>query len=263
MTQPILWQIDISHYSEKARWALDYKSVPYRRRAPVPSLHIPIAMWLTKGAQKTFPVLELDGERIGDSTAIIAALERRFPDPPLYPEDPVQRRRALDLEDWFDEELGPHVRLLAFHELSREPERFGELMMRTMPPPLNRWERPVGAYGRAYVALRFGVRDAAAAEVARGKVLAALDRLEAELGDGEYLVGERLSVADLTAAALFHPLVMPPEGPLPPIEMPAAYERLRASVADRPGFRWVAETFRRHRGGSAAAAEDRDLVVGR
>src|SRR5437764_687453 len=93
--QPTLWHITISHYSEKARWALDYKSIPYRLRAPVPGAHIPVALWLTYGRHYTLPVLDLGGERIGDSTAIIAALEQRQPEPPLYPRAPAQRRRPL------------------------------------------------------------------------------------------------------------------------------------------------------------------------
>ena len=46
-------------------------------------------------------------------------------------------------------------------------------------------------------------------------MIAALDRLERELDNagGEYLAGDAFSVADLTAAALFYPLVNPPEGP--------------------------------------------------
>ena len=70
---PTLWQIDVSHYSEKARWALALKGVEHRRRSPVPGAHMAVAAWLTRGGQVTFPVLSIDGERIGDSTAIIAA----------------------------------------------------------------------------------------------------------------------------------------------------------------------------------------------
>ena len=33
---PVLWHIEISHYNEKARWALDYKGVEHERRAPTP-----------------------------------------------------------------------------------------------------------------------------------------------------------------------------------------------------------------------------------
>jgi len=105
--KPTLWQIDISHYSEKARWALEYKGVDHRRRSPLPGSHIPIALVLTRGAQPTMPVLQIDGENVGDSTAIIATLEAKYPEPPLYPSDAAERARALELEDWFDENLGP------------------------------------------------------------------------------------------------------------------------------------------------------------
>src|SRR5205823_11573999 len=142
---------------------------------------------LTRGAQMTFPVLELDGKRIGGSTAIIAALERRFPDPFLYPEDPRERRAALELEEFYDEQLGPAIRRLVFHELRSERDGYGELAARTagaaLPGPLRRIG---GAYGRAFASLRFGVAGDEAADVARGKVLAALDSLEAELGDDGY-----------------------------------------------------------------------------
>src|ERR671935_2957668 len=105
MAQPVLWHLEISHYNEKARWALDYKGVEHERRALPGGVHMPVALWLTRGRGRTFPVLQLDGETIGDSTAIIAALEERFPDPPLYPADPAERERALNLEESFDEEL--------------------------------------------------------------------------------------------------------------------------------------------------------------
>jgi glutathione S-transferase len=247
-TLPTLWQIDVSHFSEKARWALAYKGIEHQRRGPVPGAHIPVALWLTRGAHNTFPVLELDGRRIGDSTAIIAALEQRYPEPPLYPADPEQRRHALELEDFFDEELGPNMRRLAFHELGNDPERFQALMERTAPPPLARMSKATALYARTYTRLRFGASNTEGAERARIKVLAALDRLDAELGDNEYLVGDNFTVADLTAASLFYPLVRPEEGPVPTDEpAPKGMERFRAPLKERRGFKWVAEMFRRHR----------------
>ena len=253
---PTLWHIGISHYSEKVRWALDHKRVPHKRRAvSIPGLHIPASMLLTRGASHTFPVLELDGRAIGDSSEIIAALEDRHPERPLYPTDPEQRRRALELEHFFDEELGPHIRLLAFHELSRDPERFEAVIARTTPGPVARLGSGAVTYARTYAGLRFGVRDEEAAEIARGKIVAALDRLEAELGPGEYLVGDAFGVADLSAAALFFPLVLPEEGPVPTDEPPpAGMESFRAPLQERPGYRWVEEIFSRHRWASEVPA---------
>jgi glutathione S-transferase len=63
------------------------------------------------------PVLDIDGEVIGDTTEIIAALERRNPDPPLYPDTAIERKAALELEEHFDEELGPGLRSAIFHAI--------------------------------------------------------------------------------------------------------------------------------------------------
>ncbi|HEU4393068.1 MAG TPA: glutathione S-transferase family protein [Solirubrobacterales bacterium] len=255
--EPTLWQLEISLYSEKARWALAHKGVEHRRRSPLPGMHIAVALWLTRGKEKIFPVLQLDGRTIGDSTAIVAALEQRYPDPPLYPADPEQRRRALELEDFFDEELGPYTRLLPFHELINEPEMFAEVAAAAVPGPLGRAKGLVGLYARGYASLRFGANSEAKAEVAREKIVAALDRLDAELaanGNG-YLAGDRFSVADLTAASLFYPLVNPEGGPLPPeTPSPPALERFREGLSERPGYIWVEEMFLRHRHPAKAAA---------
>lgn len=249
MAKPVLWHIRISHYNEKARWALAYKGVEHERRAPPPGVHMLIALSLTRGKHKTFPVLQLDGEAIGDSTAIIAALEKRFPEPPLYPEDPGELRRALDLEEFFDEELGPHMRRFAFYEAIQDREMLGEATREDLPAPLRRFgSAPAIAarYVAAFVSARYGARSKSGAEAAREKVIAALDRLESELGGGDYLVGGRFTVADLTAAALFYPLVLPPDGPQLP-DPSESYERFRRPLKDRPGYRWVEEMFRRHR----------------
>src|SRR6202023_1421161 len=64
-TRLILWHIEISHYNEKARWALDLKGVGHERRALVPGYHMAVALALTRGRCYTTPILELDGRRIG------------------------------------------------------------------------------------------------------------------------------------------------------------------------------------------------------
>jgi glutathione S-transferase len=265
--RPVLWHLPVSHYSEKVRWALDYKGVQHDRHAPVAGYHMAAALVLTRGRHYTFPVMELDGRHIGDSTAIIAALEQHYPDPPLYPAEPVQRRRALELEEWFDEHLGPSIRRFAFHALRSDPARFDEIASRQAPAPLRRYRRAAGTYARAFTGARFRTVSDRGAEEAGRNVLAALDRLESELGDSEYLVGDRFTVADLTAAALFYPLVLPPEGPLQ-LDPPAQAAELQRRVEDRRGYRWVQEMFARNRrrgasrAGAGANAAVANAVVG-
>ena len=248
--KPVLWHIPISHYNEKGRWALAYKGVEHERRAPMPGAHQLIALALTRGAVATLPVLRLDGRNIGDSTAIIAALEERYPDPPLYPADPAERARALELEDFFDEELGPYIRLYAYHQLMTDREGFARVAQTMAPRPLRRAAAPMA---RAMVTARFHTNDEARVAEAHDKVLAALDRLDAELDGNDYLVGESFSVADLTAASLFYPLVTPAEGPRIP-GTTEGFERFRAPLRERPGYRWVEEMFARHRKPAGLAA---------
>ena len=245
--KPVLWHIPVSHYNEKARWALDYKGVEHERRAPSPPAHMAVSLWLTRGSSYTFPVLQLDGRAIGDSTDIIATLEERYPDPPLYPADPEERRRALEVEDFIDEEVAPHVRLLAWHEAIGDPDTFNEFALGTLPPGLRASPRLAGLVGTTFLKLRYRVADPDSARLARARIEAGFDRIEAELGDGEYLVGDSFSVADLTAESIYYAFVPPPEGPSVLFDFPPAMEEYRLSFQDRPAFGWIAEMFTRHR----------------
>src|SRR3954468_15354979 len=94
---PVLHHLKVSHYNEKVRWALDYKGVPHVRRAAIPGRHRKLAKELTGGAVATLPALVANASGIGDSSRITTHLEDRYPEPPLYPADLDERRRALDL----------------------------------------------------------------------------------------------------------------------------------------------------------------------
>ena len=212
---PVLWQLELSHYNEKVRWALDYKRVPHIRRSLLSGLHILKAKRLT-GETSTTPVLTLDGRSIGDSTRIIASIEERWPQPPLYPEDAAQGHRALELEEFFDQELGPHIRRVAYQELLPYPGLVVPLFSRGQPLPARILLRA------GFPMLRLGMRrrfeiNVEAAEESRAKTVAAMDRLEREISSSGVLVGESFTVADLTAAALFYPVTRPPEFPYPMI----------------------------------------------
>jgi glutathione S-transferase len=249
---PVLWQVQVSHYVEKVRWALDYKRVPHVRRSLLPGLHRIKAKRLTRDTVTT-PVLTVDGRSIGDSTRIIAAIEERWPEPPLYPREASQRRRALELEEFFDEQLGPDVRRAFYHELLPHP---------MLVVPLFTQGRPVAtrALLRAgFPILRIAMRrsfeiSAASAADSRAKIVAALDRLEREISPSGYLVGDSFTVADLTAASLLYPVAHPPEFPYAMVaddEMPVGWRDFLHSLAQRPGGRWVAEIYRQNRPGSA------------
>ena len=245
---PVLWQLRFSHYNEKARWALDYKGVAHRRNSLAPGLHRLRARRLWGGS--TTPVLELDGETIGDTTSIIAALEQAHPEPPLYPQGEDDRKWALALEDFFDTELGPYIRGAAFDATLPYRKDFASVTTQGLGAPTRVLGRVMSPLTARVIRSQL-VDDIGGGEECRAKTVAALDRLETELGGREYLVGDRFTVADLTAAALFFPLVAPPEFEYElPDPWPVEWE-FRDSLAERPGYGWVGEMYRRHRGSSA------------
>jgi glutathione S-transferase len=246
---PILWHLKVSHYNEKVRWALDYKYIPHVRRAVPPGRHHAIARALTGG--RTFPVLVLAGEAIGDSTRIIAALERRHPEPPLYPADPEARRRALEIEDFFDEELGPHLRLLVLHHLLPNPKLLLGMFFPDLPRHTRLFARAMFPVHRRRVIADFGI-DEFSVGFAWGKVGAAGERFRAELQPSGYLVGDSFTVADLTVAALVAPVVAPEQFPYPqPQRGHPLLAPLREALSEVGLVDWALDMYARHRGRSA------------
>ena len=246
MADVTLWHFPISHYAEKARWALDWKGVAHRRVALAAS-YAPRAWWATGRAK--LPILWLDGRAIGNSKDILAVLEDRWPEPPLLPADATLRAEAEAIQDGFDAEVGHPVRTLIVPAIVEEGgARVVEVLMRGMGGGTERlftWIQPVF---RPYYYWRHRIGDESRA-AAPAAVIAGFDRIEAALGASGYLAGDAFSVADLTAAALLAPIVRPPGTIWAELgAFPDALERwVEAEVAGRPGFRWVRDVYARHR----------------
>lgn len=200
----------------------------------------------------TLPVLDLDGRRIVDSTAIIAALEERRPEPALYPSEPAERARALALEDFFDEHAGHEMRRAAFWEMRDRRDYLVGLLATGRSAPVRLALRAMLPVGWLYVSRRYTFAEQAAAE-ARVDVVEALDRIESERAGGDYLVGGAFSIADLAAAALLFPVAWPDElqyaYPDPP---PNDW---LDSLSAHPAADWIRKIYKRHRGLNAAVNE--------
>lgn len=95
-----LYRADFSTNCERVALALAHKGV-----ADVESVVISYAdrreVERVSG-QGLVPVLDHDGTIVVDSMAIVAHLERAFPDPPLYPADPARRAEMEVFIDWFN-----------------------------------------------------------------------------------------------------------------------------------------------------------------
>jgi glutathione S-transferase len=128
-----------------------------------PARRIPVLRDTSIGTEGTAGTLP-------DSSAICAYLERKLPEPPLYPRDPFEYGRAVWLEEFCDSELSACIGMGVFR-----PIQFARFQGKE--PDL-----------------------ATARKTYSEKLPRPLDHLEGELRDREYLVGEALSVADLALA---------------------------------------------------------------
>jgi glutathione S-transferase len=249
---PRLLHFRVSHYNEKVRWALDHKRWPHVREAQVPGFHVAKVRW-TSG-QSQLPVLRLEGRTLFGSSRILAELERLRPEPPLYPEDPAERARALAIEAWFDEHVAPDVRRLFWAAYIDDAAACAAMATDGFSAATRRVWRALFPLMRPPFRRNMGVQaDQLAA--ARKRLPGYFDRLESEIGRHGFLVGERFGIADLAAAAVMTAIIRPPEFPYPlPEPWPQALVELRQSVAHRAGFRWVLDVYARHRGASSEIA---------
>ena len=249
MAPPELVHFTFSHFNEKARWALDYKAIPHKRRAILPGPHLVIAKRLS--GQFQVPIL-IDGTRvIHDSSAIIAWLDDKWPERPLIPSDPAERERALALEEFFDTKLGPHIRRAAYFDLLPDTD----LIMDIYRTEQSRATMAIYRVGfpllREAMVRSMRIYPDKSAQ-SRERVAEALDRIEAELQPSGFLVGERFSVADLSAVALLLPILDNTLLQYPyPTNRPPRWEEWTASLEGHPALVWANGIYRAHRGRSA------------
>lgn len=242
----ILYQFPISHYCEKSRWQMDHKGLSYVTRNLLPGTHRLQTRWMAN--VDTLPVLR-DGKRaVGDSTKIAYYLEKYYPQKPLIPTAGEARQKVIELEQQFDR-YGVYVRRWIYGLMLG---RSDVLNVMFDPYHLPAWIKRlmVPMMERGLVQL-YGIRPDRV-EAARVKVMEGLALIEECIkGDPDrYLVGDQLTLADITAASLYAPLLVPPgtpwatlgEAPLP-ADVRAALQPVHDSVAGR----WVMRRYQQDR----------------
>jgi glutathione S-transferase len=235
--------IPISHYCEKARWALERAGMEYREERHVQGIHQLAAR--RAGGGLTVPVLVTPDGSIGESAEILMWVDQRIaPERRLFPVGQGERREVVTLCRRLDEGLGPSGRRLMYvHMLARR-----ELLLRFNNEGVPRWEdrairwcwplvvRLVGQV----LDIRPGVEVLDEATVWRE-----LDFVAELLADGRpYLCGERFGAADLTFAALSAPVLVPSiyGVPLPqPDVLPAPTAALIERAREHPAGRYALE----------------------
>jgi glutathione S-transferase len=208
--------IPISHYCEKARWALERGGIAYLERAHLQGIHRFVTRRAGGKGSMTAPVLVCPEGALTDSTDILEYVDRAgSPAGWLYPDEIADEVRAL--EDDFDERLGPHGRRWMYWNMFDQNELVREYGTTGVP----NWERrslPFVWWGaKRMIGRVLEVTDESALLSLR-RVEETFDEIGERLSDGRsYLVGGSFTAADLTFAAL-SAAVLAPKGygvPLP------------------------------------------------
>lgn len=238
-----LYQFPISHYCEKARWALDYKGLDYTSKNLLPGVHIVV---LKKIARRTSVPVLVDGETVIQNSAdIIDYLDRCYPDKSLTPADASLMEEASEWEHYVDKEVGVHLRRYFYSVLLLHPEVVIPFFTHNGP-----W------YGRplmqlAFPALRKKMYESMdinekTARQSLDRLDHAINRLADHMQDREFIVGENFSRADLAAASLLAPLCSPAGYGLDwPDSYPEGIESVMARYKDKVS--WVSDLYRKYR----------------
>ena len=248
LSLPRLYIFAISHYCEKARWALDYLGVDSELHCLAPGAHAHLAEKL--GAQdSSLPFLVCDDIVIQGSDKIVDWAERCAGNGRSL--TPADAPSAVEIENRLSDVLGVHVRRMYYSEALVEypdtvlPIFADYLSVEDAEFVSGAWEFIAAAMVDA---MDLGPEQG---QASRQIVLEHLDWLDSMLdGESRYLAGDCFSRVDLTAAALLAPLVMPPEHPTYAfLQVPPGIAKDIAEWRERPVSKYVASMYRRHRSG--------------
>lgn len=246
--------IPISHYCEKARWALDLAGLDWEERAHLQVLHYLPALWAA--GSTTVPVLIHDHGALSESQEILRWIDEQLPtDRSLYPAG--HRKTIVALETSLGEGMGRDGRLWMYHHLLQQPE-LAPAYGATKTPG---WQRAsvsilFPAVAR-FIRRRFRIDSRSAAD-ALSRTERVFDEIAERLSDARpYLFGDQFTAADLTFAALSAPVILPSQYGVP---LPSPDELLPEAAAvvhrlrDHPAGRFALRMFAEERGNSGRQA---------
>jgi glutathione S-transferase len=244
-----LFVIPASHPAIGAALMLERKGIAYKRTDLLPVVS-KLVLRAAGFPGVTVPALRIDGVKVQGSRPIARELERRVPDPPLFPADPERRAAVEEAERFGDEQLQHPIRQLLWWGIKhdKEPLRsYSEGAKIGMPIGLAmKTAAPIVA-----LSARFNEADDTNAQAALAALPALLDRVDAFIAAGTIggpepnaadfqiapSLGLAMTMADLRpaiesrpAAALAERLVPDYPGHTPPV-FPAAWLDVLAPAA--------------------------------
>ena len=207
-----LISLPMSHYCEKVRWILDWSCLPYIEEPHLLPFHRKVTQKL---GGTTVPVLIAPDQILTDSSEMMQYVDRFIPSrASLYPQETQQLQQLYQLETLFNQTLGPATRSWFYFYALEHKELLQHCLCLGVP------EREKALYSRMLPKIDAWVRESLhlspdSVQQSLERIYQIFEQVEVFLADGRpYLLGESMSVADITLSALASPLLSPPEHPL-------------------------------------------------
>ena len=194
-----------SNFCEKAIWAFEVKGLAYESVQHLPFTHMRAIKKLS--GQTAVPILEAHGEIIAGSADIVEYLEKHREGYSLYPDSQEDLTSALSWQTRLDD-LGATVRGAMFYDFLEDKPFFYRMLT------ADQKGLAMAAYKLMFKAMVPMLRKmleerAPDPDQLRSDVSDVLDDIALKSRATGYLVGDRFTIADLTAAALLYPICMP------------------------------------------------------
>lgn len=252
-----LLTIPFSHYNERARWAMQHHGLVAHERRYLPMLHFAPVRRAVPPEQRardeassglSTPVLVLDDGRVISDSADIVRWADESPATERTTLFPAEYRDSIEaFEKPLQSSLGKDTRFLAYWFLVSDKAAFSELVQHNV----GWWQRAAFAVGaplaRAGMRKRFGLTQPRYEKV-RARVEAAVAELSETLGERDYFFADRFTSADMTAATMLSPVLLPLPGygaHIPPIV--GDYAELRDRLQETRAGLHAQRMFERHR----------------
>lgn len=195
--EPItLYQFELCPYCHKVKAGLEVKGLPFRKVEVNPMTRKELPE-LPEGTTKKVPVIEANGDRVQDSTAILEYLEATYPDHfQLVPSGYAAREKTKMIETWVDDDLS-HVLPTVIYGRWGDAIRAAKVVARTSNFGFfqNAMVRGGGSLIMHQVSKRIvqkrGGKDP------EQMLSDELDKFEGWLGDQDFVCGDALTLGDV------------------------------------------------------------------
>ena len=187
-----LHQFRLSPYCLKVRMALAAKKLEYRTVEITPAIgQIDI---FQKTGQKKLPVLFDKETIIHDSSSIIRHLEKIEIEPKLIPEGLKEASQAQIIENWADTTLAKSIKIVFLEELTKNPMLISSLFKKEISDSIQKFlfNNPIKFASQVSGLLNQKKKESLKVN---------LEFLSNLINQNNFIVGETLSVADLSVAS--------------------------------------------------------------